>query len=288
MNCDYSKIKEKTKRIIESFEHWSRRIIDDVYKSLFGEDYFHYQKEDGSNLIKKDIIKTFEERNSEDSKRFPRMIDSILLEDIAYFLCKEEAYNSVFKNFLSSLFISEEEIRNKINIIVNVRNKLMHSNDISIRESDQVNCYCSDFIECYKDYYLSMGKERDYNVPTIIKAVDSLGNVLNPTNTHAADSHSIYVENKKEQLRSGDEYWVSVIVDPVFDESTYTINWYSDNVLTGTGNQLKVLFQDENVGRMFEIDCLVISNKKWHRYIKHDDGIHICIFEILPPIEDSY
>lgn len=82
---------------IDSFENWSRRIIDETLKNCYGPDYFNFINTSNQPLIKSEIKKRIEQRVKDNPGRFPRNIDAILLEDIEYFLCRDDLYNDHFK-----------------------------------------------------------------------------------------------------------------------------------------------------------------------------------------------
>lgn len=168
-------IRNSAKEALEALEHWSRRVINDKFAEKYGTDYFDYKLENGESLIKNEIIRNVSDRMKENPNRFPRSIDAILMEDIAYFLCKDNFYNEFFKEMLENCFSGQNEVRSRLNILKDIRNKLYHGNAISYREAEQAICYSNDFIDCYKAYYTKVGKDKEYNVPFFVKVEDSLG-----------------------------------------------------------------------------------------------------------------
>ena len=64
--------------------------------------------------------------------------------------------------------------------IIPIRNKLSHSNPISIREAERAICYSNDFVEGVKEYMKQEGKQNEYNVPKIygIDIEDMINNLL--------------------------------------------------------------------------------------------------------------
>lgn len=80
-----TEIRNSAKETLESLEHWSRRIINDKFVEKYGADYFDYKFESGESLIKGEILRNISDRMRENPNRFPRKIDAILMEDIAYF-----------------------------------------------------------------------------------------------------------------------------------------------------------------------------------------------------------
>ena len=197
---------------------------------------------------------------------------------------------------LEPFYSGPQEVRSIFNRLIPIRNKLSHGNTISIHEAEQCLCYTEDLISAYKEYYVKLGKERDYNVPTFTRIKDSLGNdIVRPAST-ASCSWEMFCNGSfapKIQLRSGDRYKLCVEVDGGFDPSTYTIQWVvvqnlSDVICRGTGNTVDFALNVENVSYRPEIRIDLISKKAWHRFHKTDDYIIMNLEDVLPPIEDTY
>ena len=138
------------------------------------------------------------------------MVDALVTDDIAYFFCRPDLYSSIFKQILESFYSGEAEIRSVINRIVDIRNKLSHGNIITHREAEQCLCYTNDFVDVFKAYYKSKGKEKKYNVPLVMRIKDSLGNdIIRPEIEHSWEISlsSFPDENLQEiNLRSGESY----------------------------------------------------------------------------------
>ena len=101
-------------------------------------------------LIKSEIKRRIEQRVSDNLERYPRKIDAILLEDIEYCLWREDLYSSHFKSILEPFYSGVLEIRKVLSRLLPIRNKLSHSNTISIHKAEQCICYIDDFIDVYK------------------------------------------------------------------------------------------------------------------------------------------
>ncbi len=280
-----TEIRNSAKETLESFEHWSRRIINDKFAEKYGSDYFDYKLEDSNNLIKGEILRNISNRMAENPNRFPRKIDAILMEDIAYFLCKENFYNDFFKEILITGFSGQDEIKNRLKIIKDIRNKLYHGNSISYREAEQAICYSHDFIDCYKLYYVKEGKEREYNVPFFVKVEDSLGRCSYRDETKL---EKLSFPHEKIKLRPGDEYKIWVEVDGSFPEDFYEITWWMNDKKVATGKEFVFKPTVSMVSSYVSVYCNLKTKRAWHKYLTYDDGFNTFIGEILPPIEDSY
>lgn len=280
-----AEIRNSAKETLEALEHWSRRIINDKFVAKYGADYFDHKFENGENLIKSEISRNITDRMAENPKRFPRKIDAILMEDISYFLCKDSFYNDLFKEILENSFSGQDEIRSRMKVLKDIRNKLYHGNPISYREAEQAICYSNDFIDCYKLYYIKTGKEREYNVPFFVKVEDSFGRCGYRDETKTEKLTLPYDKNK---FRPGDEYKIWVEVDGSFPEDFYEITWWMDDKKVATGKEFIFKATVDMVASIKFVYCNLKTKRQWHKYRTHDDSFSVLIGEILPPVEDLY
>ena len=288
-SCELDEIRSESKRALETFELWSRKLINDEMTVKYGKDYFNITLEDGNSLIKQDIIRTINDRMKDDPNRFPRAIDAILIEDLAYFLCRDDFYLSMYKKVLEPSFSGQAEIRNRIEILSKIRNRLNHGNPISKRDAQRVICYSYDFVDCYKEYYKRNGKEKDYNVPTFIKAEDSYGRcVYRSENDYQLDMFSSLNNTAKVdlRLRPGDVYEVWLEVDPSFPSDFYDIVWFVHDKLVGKGPYYKYVVSIKDVSSPIFIHAELRTHREWHLSGQTDDWFKTYLGTILPPIED--
>lgn len=282
---DENEIRNSAKETLESLEHWSRRIINDKLLEKYGSNYFDYKFENGEGLIKNEILRTIADRMRDNPQRFPRKIDAILMEDIAYFLCKDSFYKDFFKEILENNFSGQEEVRNRLTILKNIRNKLYHGNPISYREAEIAICYSHDFIDCYNAYYVKNGKDQEYNVPFFTKVEDSLGR-CGYRDESKLEKLSLGVERNK--FRPGDVYKIWVEVDASFPEDFYEVTWWMHDKKVATGKEFVFKPTIEMVSSIQFVYCSLKTRRAWHKYGTYDDGFNVYIGEILPPIEDLY
>lgn len=279
---------------IDTFENWSRRILDETFKSNYGTDYFNHMVSVDQPLIKSEIKKRIEKRVSDNPGRFPRKIDAILLEDIEYFLCRDDLYNKHFKSVLEPFYSGILEVRKVLGRLIPIRNKLSHGNTISIREAEQCICYTGDLIDVYKQHYVSIGKDRDYNVPVFLRIKDSLGHdIIRENSRYSWELHFYGNLAPKIQLRSGDSYKLWVEVDSSFDSSFYEIKWvvkqdFRTDIKKGTGNVIEFTLSNKPVSYAPEIYISLVTKRDWHRFHEVDDMIKLNYENVLPPIEDAY
>ncbi|MDI9505016.1 MAG: hypothetical protein GX246_01990 [Clostridiales bacterium] len=294
LSLEEIELRDLCRHHIDTYENWSRRIIDETFKNSYGSDYFSFETSDDQPLINNRIRKRIEQRVSENPCRFPRKIDAILLGDVEHFLCNDDLYNKHFKNVFEPFFSGIDEVRNVLKSLISIRNKLSHGNTISIREAEQCICYSGDFIDAYKKYYTEMGKERDYNVPVFLRIKDSLGNDLIRENTR--ELWEISFNGKvapKIQLRSGDAYKLWVEVDSSFPNEFYEINWKLmkddyEMIEKGAGNVICFKLKNNHVSYGLMIYIYLTTKRDWHRFRDKDDIIMLHYEEVLPPIFDVY
>ena len=277
--------RSEVKATIESFEHWCRRLINDEMISEYGKDYFDLRLPDGNNLIKKKMLDTIKNRMQENPKRYPRKIDAILLDDITYFFCREEFYARCFKKVFDGYFAGIEDIQLRMNALVLVRNSLSHGNPISFRDEEKAKCYTNDFIDAIKEYYIKIGREKEYNVPFFIKVEDNYGRC------------KYLQENKLDdlgmgtgilKLRPGEVYKIWIYADSNFPEDFYDIIWVMNDKEVGRGNYFEYHVTVKDVSRLLLLSCSLITKRQWHKYYYLDDSYSTSIGEVLPPVEDLY
>lgn len=294
MELSEIELRDLCRHHIDTFENWSRRLIDETLKKNYGEDYFNHMISEQQPLIKSEIKKRIEQRVIDNPHRFPRKIDAILMEDIEYFFCRDDLYNGHFKAVLEPFYSGKNEIRVVLERLIPIRNKLSHGNTISIHEAEQCLCYVNDFIEVYKQHYISLGKNKVYNVPVFLRIKDSLGNdIIRKDSSYSWEMYSLPQTHKSIQLRSGDDYKLWVEVDSSFDSSFYEIKWVITQMITdviakGSGTEIRFQPTNKNVSYSPTIKITLRTKRDWHRFGKVDDIIELHLDDILPPIEDSF
>ena len=294
INLTEIELRDLSRHHIDSFENWSRRLIDETFKTHYGNDYFNYKIRADQPLVRSEIKRRIEQRMADNPGRFPRKIDAILMEDIEYFLCRDDLYDRHFKAILEPFYSGIAEVRKVLDRLIPIRNKLSHGNTISIHEAEQCICYTDDFIAVFKQYYSTIGKEQDYNVPVFLRIKDSLGNDFIRENTQNEWELRFYgITAPKIQLRSGERYKIWVEVDSSFDCSFYEVKWivkqsYTTEIKRGTGNVIDFTLTNKNVSYMPEIYITLTTKRDWHRFRNVDDFIRLRYESVLPPIEDTY
>lgn len=295
MDLSEIKLRDICRHHIDTFESWSRRLIDEHFKEKYGTDYFEYEISLGQPLVKSELKKRIEGRMIDNPSRFPRKIDAILIEDIEYFFCRDDLYSSSFKQVLEPFFSGQSEIRSVLTRIIQIRNKVSHGGTISHHEAEQCICYTNDFIEVYKVYYQGLGKAREYNVPVFLRIKDCFGNdIVREDTRYTWSVHLNHGLVPKVQLHSGDTYKLWVEVDSSFNNSLYEISWSVSYlfkpIAKGTGTEISFAVTNKVVSSSPTIRIKLKTKKEWHRFgnIDCDDLVEIHLADVLPPIEDTY
>jgi hypothetical protein len=285
-----SEIRSICKERIESLEYWLRRLIDNVLTNEFG-DYFTFQDEKGNFAIKADIRKAVEQRTGGDPNRYPRKIDAIMLDDAVSIVCNENLFK-YFREALGYAFPDgAAEARTFLKRLVEPRNRLAHANSISIRDAERIVCYTNDVIESLKRHYSAYNMNNTYNVPLILKFVDSFGNTVHRNEMHQVHDGGIgrdYYLEPSFDLRPGDVLGLEVEVDPSFVENEYVVSWGSTKLdpkdFPSPGKKAVIPITNRQVSQRFDVQCRVTSKKEWHRMSLGSDDFMLLVFRVLPPV----
>tara|TARA_B100000700_G_C15031052_1_gene850545 strand:- start:590 stop:1456 length:867 start_codon:yes stop_codon:yes gene_type:complete len=282
-----SEIRNICKEKLEALEHWLRRLIDLTLTPVYG-DIFIYEDEKGNRLVKTKISTSVEDRLRKEPNRYSRKIDAILLDDAIDIICKPDLFKNHFNAPFKVAFPDGRDVtRTFLKRLTDPRNRLAHANPISTRQAEQVICYTNDVIDSIKEFYRVENMQVEFNVPLIIKVIDSFGNTYFRENIAKAPSGEIVIDHSNDSkyyLRPNDILTLEVEVDPSFEESDYTIEWRG--VIAEMKNLKKVALQLENrhVGQQFSLSCNITSKEDWHRIRGKVDDVLIYQIKVLPPV----
>lgn len=292
-------LRDLSKHQIDALEQWCRRLIDDIFKKNYGNSYMDAEVQPGQPLIKASIKRTIEERRKQDPSRFPRWIDGIVMGDLEYFICRDDLYSRYFKGIFEPFYSVHEEIRSVLQRLTSIRNRIAHGNTISVHEVEQALCYSNDIINCCKIYYVSIGKDREYNVPIFTRIKDSLGNDHQRAKLEEYPWKEYFYGGTRYDggmgdrpnpiFHSGESYKVWVEVDGSFNENTYVISWCyecGEHKVKGKGNCVEISFTDDMVSYPLHIQFSLKTINSWHRMAvcDCDDILEINYKRILPPV----
>ena len=127
------------KHRIDIMERWSRRLIDQKFKEVYGVNYFEAEVDEGQPLVKAAIKRQVEGRMKENPGRFARKVDALVIEDLEYFFCREDLYKKLFRDIFEPFFSGQQEVRTVIKRISDIRNKIAHGNPVSQHELEHLS-----------------------------------------------------------------------------------------------------------------------------------------------------
>ena len=127
--------------------------------------------------------------------------------------------------------------------------------------------------------------QKAYNVPSIIRCSDSLGNA-SYRETVPEDVSTWIVDWRRQghgDLYPGDTLVAEVEVDPSFQVSEYDVAWQIFGKEMGSGSVARVVIQSKHVGDQFELRFQLTTKRDWHRSFGFDDAL-VLIYRVLPPV----
>lgn len=270
---------------LEALELWLRTIIDRQLTEQYGADFLDAKRPDDSLVVNTKIRARLAGRLKANPSRYSREIDAAELDDGIAVVCNPELWKHFAAPLRRAFPDGREEARTFLLRLVPPRNKLAHANPISVREAEQVICYSNDVIDSLKGYFAEAGAGGEYNVPTVVRMSDNLGNVFHASQIVRNSTGSGGVPIALGPLRPGDVISVEVEIDASFPEDSYKIEWivprYEGPQLAG--HKLVLPVTNRYVNPAFTFFCNVTSNKDWHRLGSYDDSVFLT-YKILPPI----
>lgn len=268
---------------IETLEMWARRFIHETLVQNYGKNYFDYKNSNGDPLINKEIRNNVLKLGEKHPQIKQRPVDGMYFEDLIKILCNPKLYKH-FKSALDYMYPQGNgEVRCFLSRLIPTRNALSHANPISIRQAEQVVCYTNDFIDGLKSYYKDVGMDKVWNVPKIIRATDSFGNVFV---LPVEEKTPLNVFTVTQPMYCGDTYSVQVDIDPSFDTEEYEIYWLRKELeLKEYRNKTKlsIQFEIQDVTMLYTVTCCVASKREWHKFGQFDSELMLHL-QVRPPI----
>lgn len=224
------------------------------------------------------------------------------MEDLEYFICRDDLYSKYFRKIFEPFYSGKEEIRFVLQRLTAVRNRIAHGNAISVHEAEQALCYSNDIVGCCKKYYVSIGKDREYNVPVFTRIKDSLGTDYPRFRLEYYPWEEYFYggprydggigDRPRPVFHSGENYKIWVEVDGSFHENTYVVSWKYEcgkHKEKGKGNAIEICFTDDMVSYPLKIQFSLKTTNSWHRMAREDcdDILEINYNSVLPPV-NSY
>lgn len=281
-------IRGNCRQVLETLEYWLRHVIDEELSKSIGQNYLDATDKGGSRLISKKRTDEIKSRKSSEPLRFTRLVDAAFLDDIIALICHQDLYGPFFRKYFDFNYPNgANEVRTILNRLVDPRNRLSHANPITLRSAEQVICYSHDIIESIKSYYDTNKIHMEFNVPRIIKFKDSFGNQVQFNQNVDGQQGVNYMNDSRCYLRPGDILEIEVEIDESFKRDEYKVSWRALKPIPDFGDVTKIHLdiEEKHVTKDFNIQCVVTSNKNWHRLYQGYDDLLLMWYTVLPPVE---
>jgi hypothetical protein len=269
------------RRHVDSAEAWLRRIINFQMSREYGPDFFSIE-----GLIKKAIREYVASKRAADPGKFVRAIDATTFDQAVDIATNPEFFNRHFKLALQEAYpLGREEARNYLTRLKDIRNDVSHGHNCTARQLEQAICYSNDLISSLKTYFKDCNMQKKFNVPTIVRFGDNLGNTSLLENlTDLINLRIIdWRQSGNGELHPGETLVAEIDIDPSFDLSDYEITWTTHANESGTGPVAKLVIENKHVRNDFKLAFSVISKLDWHKYSDCDDQLMV-IYRVLPPV----
>ena len=272
--------KEIARRYLDGAEHWLRRVAHHQFSKELGPSYL------SSGPWDKDFVDRISKKLSQLPAIPRREIDATTFGELIHVICYNNAWQRRFADAFPDAFPpGSETARFFLLRLKDIRNKVSHGRGCSAHELARAICYTDDLITSLQAFFRKENMDRQFNVPMIVKYVDSNGNesnlegVSNDINSRIID----WREGAIGDLWPGDTLVAEVEIDPSFSSEGYKVRWgISGALCSGAGRVATVLIGTSHVGEQFELHFEVVSNNEWHRQHGLDDRLTL-IFRVLPP-----
>ena len=286
-----ARLRTACKEAIEALELWLRRVIEIALRPAFSDDYVNSQT-NGQYIFNQELRARLEMRRQESPEKYARPIDAALLEDEIYIVCHQRLYGEYFRSFFEFSYphSNRDQVRFFLTRLVEPRNRLMHSNPISIRQAEQIICYSYDVIESIKARIEELNMGREYNAPRIIGLSDSNGSAFHDAQIkrNATGRGHVQVSDfTSARIRAGEKLSIETEIDPSFSPDDYRIEWTYSNPAPEQreyqGKRITIDLRECHVKEDFTVYCTVTStNQSWHRCGDVDDCVGLT-YKVLPP-----
>ena len=162
------------RRYVESAEEWLRKLIHYQLSKTNGEEYL------SKGNWKRDLIEQIIRKKTKNSAQLDREIDATTFDQAIDILCHPNCWGTEFKVPLHPVYpFGREEARFFLSQLKDIRNEVSHLRNCSMRQLEKAICYSNDLIDAIKAFFKDINMQRVYNVPMIVRYVDSIGNESN-------------------------------------------------------------------------------------------------------------
>ncbi len=273
---------EIARRYLDGAEAWLRKIIHSQLSLKYGQNYLN-----SSIGISKKIIDHINQKKKEKPGKIIRDIDGTTFDQAIDISTHPKFFDEHFKEpFIKAYPLGKEEARHFLICLKNIRNDVSHGQGCSARQLEQAICYTNDLADSIKSYFKGCSMEKEYNVPTVVRYIDNLGNESHLDEVpDVIGQRNIDWRNKgKGDLYPGDHLVAEVEIDASFDPSEYKVYWFVfGSPKREEGCVAKVPIQNCHVNPQMELIFQVCSNRDWHKGHNGIDDEFRVLFKVLPP-----
>jgi len=281
-DLDNQKLNQGARKYFESFEHWARKLIDELAKERYGIHYIQIKDKQDKPYFKMQTVKNNKRVNvlfeSIQDLNYPELI-KVLFKQPFYKELFDQVFEFGYKGFKPSL------IEMLYKRLLEPFYKLEKNEPVTLREIEQIAGYTGDFIETVRLYYVSRNDYLMNIAASIISISDSLGVKLIKDNLVRSDDYSLYVvENYTDTaLYPGDRYTITLDIEERINASGYEVKWFINNKqdMFQKGKHFVIDIKESHLDQFLLIECLVVGKQKYHRYGEYDDRLIISI-NVLP------
>ncbi len=274
-NYTIEEIRSISKKEIEELEFWLRKILNERLINHLWVDYLN-SKELPISTCQNILVKF----NSSDRKwRYEIWLDASELNDLKSII----NHNSIYKDYLKDVFNNTFENKSILVYflwkLIEPRNKLYHSNPISLREAEQIFCYSHDIIESIRNYY-DVKNDMDYKVPRIIKFEDSLWN----KKTFSWNNEWwCSIDLKHCKLKPGDNLKVSISLTE--EEKITEIKWGTDSkniITTPISKNIDIEICENDIWETFQLYWIIKSKNNRMKSAGWCADIILVTYKVVP------
>ena len=264
---------------LETCELWLRRLVDEKLRADFGADYVNSAMVSGQRVFNSDARNHVERRLAAEPRRYPRPIDTLMLDQLSKAICSDKVFDHYFETAFAGAFpLGAKQLLFTIERLKSLRNALAHANQFSVRQAEQAICYSGDIVESLKSYYKEIGMDQAYAAPSFVRFFDSHGNERYPTQTQG------HLDLTAQPLYVGESIVMEIEVDASFDPNEYGVVWQVGNRSGGEimmGHRFELTLESRHVDMNFAIACTVTSVQPWHRHGTFDASLWVT-YQVRP------
>ncbi|QIH72048.1 hypothetical protein GYM46_03130 [Brevundimonas mediterranea] len=217
--------------------------------------------------------------------QFSREIDATTFDQLIDMVCHPNHWSAWSEALDEAYPNGPKEARVFLERLQVIRNAVAHGRMASERDLERAVCYANDLADSIKSYFGRLGLEREFNVPTVVRAYDNLGNdihvVADPNYSYRPIDFS---SPPARSLSPGDTLIAEVEVDPTYAAGTYDVVWRvkTHDIGLQQGSKAILAITERHIGARLEIQFKVVSHLDWHKGSDADDVIDL-YYRVRPP-----